>query len=92
VKIISRGLPRAERKWRGKCQSCDAVVEATQSEITHARQRAIRRARPPVLVLSPDVLAAQPERLLPATHSPLWLLPAGLSDDELMAGYGGGVW
>lgn len=50
------------------------------------------RARPPVLVLSPDVLAAQPERLLPATHSPLWLLPAGLSDDELMAGYGGGVW
>lgn len=57
-----------------------------------ARQRAIRRARPPVLVLSPDVLAAQPERLLPATHSPLWLLPAGLSDDELMAGYGGGVW
>lgn len=57
-----------------------------------ARQRAIRRARLPVLVLSPDVLAAQPERLLPATHSPLWLLPAGLSDDELMAGYGGGVW
>lgn len=35
MKIISRGLPRAERKWRGKCQSCDAVVEATQSEITH---------------------------------------------------------
>lgn len=60
-----------------------------------ARQRAIRRARPPVLVLSEHSLSTHGESIvssLPATHSPLWLLPAGLSDDELMAGYGGGVW
>lgn len=53
------------------------------------------RARPPVLVLSEHSLSTHGESIvssLPATHSPLWLLPAGLSDDELMAGYGGGVW
>lgn len=49
-----------------------------------ANARAIRLARPPALTVSSEFLD-------PVPHSPLWLLPAGLSDDELLAAYGGGA-
>jgi len=72
------------------------AARVAKSRRDEARRR-FRRSLPSTIVLSPAVLERVPcvthvTHGIPCVpHSPLWLLPAGLSDDELLAAYGGGA-
>ena len=35
MKITKRGTPATDRKWVGRCRSCNSEAEATQSEMTN---------------------------------------------------------
>lgn len=40
MKIISKGVPKSARVWRGTCNDCRSIVEATEGELTtHSCQR-----------------------------------------------------